>query len=298
MSDTRVLLITPVYNEARQLDRVIRSVAAQTAPPARWLIVDDGSTDGTFEIASELARDVPFLSVLRAPPHAHEGDGDRLEAAFEAKAFNWALDQLPLDDFTHLGKLDGDIELVPTYLEAVLAEFDADARLGIAGGTIEEPTGPHGEWQRVRVPSYHVHGALKLYSRACFEAIGGMVDRLGWDTIDETRARMQGFRTRALPILVRHHRPAGSAQGVLRGRARAGHCAYILRYQLWWVVLRSVEVGRRKPILLSGFAFLFGYVRAWLRRGWRVEDEAFTRFTRAELRARLRRALRLQAARC
>ena len=47
------------------------------------------------------------------------------------------------------------------------------------------------------VPGYHVRGALKLYSRACFEAIGGIEERLGWDTIDETYARMRGFRTQS-----------------------------------------------------------------------------------------------------
>ena len=50
-----------------------------------------------------------------------------------------------------------------------------------------------GRWRPARVPPHHVRGALKLYSRECFEAIGGVQERLGWDTIDEVYARMAAF---------------------------------------------------------------------------------------------------------
>ena len=63
----------------------------------------------------------------------------------------------------------------------------------------------------------------------CLEAIGGITERLAWDTVDETYARMRGFDTRSLPELVaRHHRHWGSADGRLRGRARHGECSWIL----------------------------------------------------------------------
>src|SRR5688500_5377712 len=95
------------------------------------------------------------------------------------------------------------------------------------------PVGRDVSLKDVPIPDYHVHCALKLYTRECFAAIGGMKEGLGWDTIDETYARMNGFRTRSLATVVaRHHRPAGSAPGTLRGRARAGRCAYIVRYGL------------------------------------------------------------------
>ncbi len=88
-----------------------------------------------------------------------------------------------------------------------------------------------------------------------------MQERLGWDTIDETYARMHGFRTRAFPELVaHHHRPWGSADGTLRGRARHGQCAYIVHFTLPWVTLRAFKVARVRPRGLSGVAFLYGYV--------------------------------------
>jgi len=285
----RVLLITPARDEADHLEATVRAVAAQTRPPERWLIVDDGSTDGTAELLARLAEQVSFLEVRQAPPRQHRDGEDGLATAAEAVAFNAALADVELEGFTHIGKLDADVELPPDYLERLLGRFAAEPDLGIAGGTLLESEG--GAWRPTKVPANHVRGALKLYSRECFAAIGGIEERLGWDTIDETYARMRGFETRSLPELqARHHRPVGTRGGALRGRARHGHCAYILRYGFWWVALRSLKVACQRPRGLSGLAFLYGYLRAALLRQGRVEDEDYRRFVSRELRGRVRAA--------
>jgi len=282
----RLLLITPARDEAAHLAGTIRAVAAQTRRPDLWLVIDDGSTDGTAEILREMAAEVPFMRVLQAPRWESDPEADRLSLAAEARAFNAALASVELSEFTHVGKLDADVELTPEYFERLLANFDRDPRLGIAGGILLERTGR--DWTPTRIPAYHVRGALKLYSRGCFEAIGGIEERLGWDTIDETYARMRGYETRSLPeITARHHRPVATRGGALRGRARHGQCAYILRYGVWWVILRSFKVALQRPYGLSGIAFLYGYFRAYLKAQPKVEDERFKRFVRDELRMRL-----------
>jgi poly-beta-1,6-N-acetyl-D-glucosamine synthase len=284
---SRLLLITPARDEAAHLETTIRAVAAQTRPPDLWLIVDDGSTDATPELLARLAAEVPFLEVRQAPQKQRRRDEDGLALAAEAVAFNAALASVDLSGFTHVGKLDADVELSPTYFEQLLAHFDAERELGVAGGVLYERGGSG--WEATKVPAYHVRGALKLYSRECFEAIGGIEERLGWDTIDETYARMRGYATRSLPqATARHHRPVATRGGVLRGRARHGQCAYVLRYGAGWVALRSLKVGLQRPYVLSGLAFLYGYFRALLKAQPKVEDGDFKRFVRAELRARVK----------
>jgi biofilm PGA synthesis N-glycosyltransferase PgaC len=281
----RLLLITPVRNEQGNIERTARAVAAQLHPPDLWLVVDDGSDDATPEILRRLAAEIPFLRVLEAPPRTGSAR-DRLAVAAEARAFNWALSHVDPRDFTHIGKLDGDVELPVDYFHRLIGAFRREPALGLAGGTLVEWA--RGAWREDRNPTYHVRGALKLYTQGCFEAIGGIEERLGWDTIDETYARMRGFVTRSLPELVaRHHRPVGSADGALRGHARHGECAYIVRYGPIWVLLRSLKVARYAPYGLSSLAFLYGYARAALQSRPRVEDEHFRRFVRRELRARL-----------
>lgn len=289
---SKVLIVSPVRNEALHVERTARAMAAQTRPPDLWVVADDGSDDRTLDILLRLEREIPFMRVLSVPQR-RQCSRDRLTAALEAIAFNWALSQVSTRGWTHIGKLDGDVELPPGYLAEVLAEMESDPRLGIAGGRLVEPFGRG--WRKLRIPPYHVHGAVKLYSAECFSAIGGMQERLGWDTIDETYARMRGFRTRSLPhVVARHHRPSASAQGRLRGFARWGACAYVARYPGLWVSLRSLKVATMSPPGLAGLAFLYGYARAALRSAPRVEDEEFRRFVRRELRARMIRPLSLR----
>lgn len=290
----RLLVISPIRNEAGHLERVARAMAAQNRPPDLWLLVDDHSTDGTCEVAERLASEIPFISVLKAPEHPPLANPrDRLASAAAPRTFNFGLSSVEWREFTHIAKLDGDIELPPEHFERLLAEFEADETLGMAGGLRRELI--DGKWWLERVPTeHHVPGALKCYSRECLEAIGGIQERLGWDTIDETLARMRGFRTRTFEDLVAvHHRPWGSADGTLRGRARYGMAAYVACYPAYWVALRSLKIATTRPRGISGIAFFYGYARAALQRAPKVEDDEFRRAIRRETRGRVLGMLRL-----
>jgi biofilm PGA synthesis N-glycosyltransferase PgaC len=291
-STASILIVSPVRNEAAHIERVVRAVAGQELTPARWIVIDDGSDDATLEILRSLEPGVPCLEVVNAGGHAGRAVGDRLARALEAVNFNRGLALADRAAFTHIMKLDGDIELPPDHLARMMERFAANPRLGIAGCVLDEPLDSGGR-RRIGIPSHHVHGAVKCYSLACFEAIGGIRETLGWDTIDETYARMRGFETRTFREAVStHHRPIGSADGTLRGHARHGQCAYIVHYTPTWVALRAAKVATRRPRILSGGAFLYGYVGAACRRTDRLADDDFRRFTRSELRRRILRAPR------
>ena len=290
--EPRVLIVSPVRNEAAHIERVVRSLAAQERPPDRWIVIDDGSTDGTSQLLDSLAAGVSFMEVHHTngqTPHA--GARDRLARAAAPRTFNAGLARAELDEYTHIMKLDGDIELGPSYLRVLLKRFAADPALGLAGGVLIEPK-PGGGMRPLAIPRHHVHGALKCYTRECLTAIGGVREQLAWDTIDEVYARMHGFSTASFDDLVSvHHRPWGSADGSLRGRARLGECAYISHYPPFWIILRSLKLSFVRPWGMVGLAYLFGYVRAALRRRRRVQDPAYRRFTRRELRRRVAKSL-------
>lgn len=285
--DERVLIISPVRNEVAHIERIVRSVAGQERPPDLWMVVDDGSTDGTREQLEELAAGVPFMRVVSTPADFTVASRDRLAAAAAPRAFNFGLDQAGgPDGFTHIGKLDGDTELPLDYFARLLAEFRSNPRLGIAGGVRLERDGDG--WKDLPIPRMHVPGALKLYTSECFTAIGGMLEMLGWDAIDETYARMRGFETRSFPELQTwHHRGWGTADGRLRGRVRYGHSSYVARQGPLWVTLKAAKVAQLPPRGVSGLAYLYGYARAWIRSAPRVEDPEFRRFVRRELRRRM-----------
>jgi glycosyltransferase involved in cell wall biosynthesis len=297
MSEHRLLIITPVRNEAAHIERVAHGLAAQTRRPEQWLVVDDGSDDETPQILEHLSAELDFMQVVSTPPSFTRAATDRLAVAAAPRAFNYGLhtiDPRDLSMFTHLGKLDGDVELFPDYFARILAEFDRDPGLGIAGGVVLEQH--DGEWQATTSAREHVRGALKLYSRECFAAIGGVRERLGWDGIDEVMARMRGFDTCSFDdAKAYHHRHTGSADGRLRGHVRWGEAHWILHHGLPWTLMRAGKVAQVKPRGISGVAYVYGYGRAAARRVPRVDVEGYRRFVRAEQHRRIRARLRRPA---
>ena len=109
-------MVSPMRNEAKHLEAVIRAMAAQTRPPDEWIVVDDGSTDETREILDRAAEDLGFLRVVSAPAFPMPEGADRLSHAAAPRVFNYGLSLA--SEFTYVGKLDGDVELPPTTSSA------------------------------------------------------------------------------------------------------------------------------------------------------------------------------------
>ena len=166
----RLLIVSPVYNEAAHVDRTARAVAAQTRRPDRWVIVDDGSTDDTVAVARRWERELDFLTVVEAPQDVGPG-ADNLALARPPRAFNLGLEHAGWSDYEFIGKLDGDVELPPDWYETLLDRFEADQRLGLAAGRLAEPT--PGGWTMIPIPAIHVHGAVKLYRRGAWRRSAG-----------------------------------------------------------------------------------------------------------------------------
>jgi hypothetical protein len=288
----RILLVSPVRNEAEHIAEVALAVAAQSRPPDLWLVVDDDSDDGTLERLRGLEREIGFMRVLSVPNGLTEDSGDRLAAAAVERAYAWALENVDWRSFGYIGKLDGDTVLPAHFLAEMLERFEADPGLGLAGGALTERS--DGEWKAVPTPRDHATGLARIYRRECFEKIGGIPERLGSDPIAVTYGRMNGYSARTFDDLpVRHLRPMGSRQGILHGRARHGATHYIVGYGLAWAMLRSGMLAvRSRPPLLGGAAFLFGYLRAALGPTEQVRDPSFREFTRQEQRRRLLGAAR------
>ena len=71
----RYLLVSPCRNEAAYMRRTLDSVAAQSLTPARWVIVDDGSTDDTPQILADYAARHDWITVVSKPDRGHRAVG-------------------------------------------------------------------------------------------------------------------------------------------------------------------------------------------------------------------------------
>jgi len=293
------VLVTPARNEAGLIEQTIRSVLAQSVLPRKWIIVSDGSTDGTDEIVQRYASEHDWIELLRLPERRHR------HFAAKAHAFNAGYAHLssvlyPLSSdsgFDLIANLDADITFGPDYFEFLLQKFSGNPQLGVAGTPFVE------DHDRLDQHSYahqfansmHVSGACQMFRIECFVQVGGYspVKAGAIDWVAVTTARMKGFQTRTFTEKVCfHHRKLGvgsGSPGKLPMWFHYGRKAYLVGGHPLWECSRGLFRMWERPFILGGLCFIAGYTWAALHRSERAVSRELMHFHRAEQMARLRR---------
>src|SRR5712692_6735967 len=277
----RYLAITPARDEEQFLPGLISSMAAQTRAPQRWIIINDGSADGTAQILDEAARQYHWIKPIHlARNRPREAGGESVIMQFLPRGAWQGVD--------FIFRLDADLSFAPDFVELMLKEFAANPRLGIAGATLYEPV--NNRWHEVpEFHTFHTRGATKMYSSVCFAAIEPLEGCRGWDTIDEMRALMRGFKTQSFRhIRAYHHRPQGEAAGAWQGYFGKGQSAYYIGYSPIFLLARAARMAVTRPV--SALCMIAGYFESQLRRRPKVDDTELITFIR---RQQVRRLLML-----
>ena len=216
-------LILPTYDEAENVEAIVRAadaVLAAAAPEGhRILVVDDGSPDGTGQIADRVALELPALRVLHRTERA--GLGPAYLAGFARALEEGAGFVLEMDsDFSH------DPADLARLLDA--ARGDADLVLGsryVPGGSVSDWgrrrrwISRGGSWYARRVLGLGVRdltGGFKCFRAEVLRAIDlPTVRSAGYAFQVELtyRAIRQGFRVREVPITFRERQRGTSKMG-------------------------------------------------------------------------------------
>ena len=272
------LLISPCRNEAVYVRETLDSVIAQSLRPAKWVIVDDGSTDDTPRILAEYARRHDWIEIVT------RGDrGGRSVGRGVIEAFYAGYRTINPDDYEYLCKLDLDLRLPPRYFEILAARMAANPRIATCSGKcyVEE----RGRLVSEGMGDDTSIGASKFYRVSCFKAIGGFVRELMWDGIDCHRCRMKGWIACSWDdpeLRFVHLRPMGSSQqSVYAGRMRHGAGQYFMGTGLLYMAASAASRLNHKPYVLGSLAMFWGWLRSALERRRRLEDQEFRRALRA-----------------
>lgn len=269
------LLISPCRNESAYMRQTLESVVAQSIKPAKWVIVDDGSTDDTARILAEYQTKHNWIQVVTRSDRGHRAVGPGVIEAFYAgyKAVN-------PDDYEYLCKLDLDLRLPSRYFEVLMNRMAADPRIATCSGKAYiEKNGMliderHGDETSL--------GMTKFYRVSCFKAIGGFVREVMWDGIDCHRCRMNGWIACSWDepdLRFVHLRPMGSSQqSIYTGRMRHGFGQYFMGTSLIFMTASAVSRVNEKPYVLGSLAMLWGWVKSALQGKPRYGDMEFRRF--------------------
>jgi glycosyltransferase involved in cell wall biosynthesis len=271
------VLITPARNEAAFIELTIKSVISQTIKPLKWVIVSDGSTDGTDDIVKKYATENNWIELVRMP--------ERVERHFAGKvyAFNAGYAQVKDLKYDIIGSLDADISFEKDYFSFLLRKFVEKPRLGVGGTPFREGAVQY-DYRFSR--KEHVSGACQLFRKKCFESIGGYVP-LKAGAIDLTAvvsARMKGWKTETFPEKhCVHHRQMGTAKAhILIATFKSGYGDYPMGVHPAWQLFRSIYQMSRKPVIFGGLFLLAGYVWAMLTRAQSPVSTEFVHFRRKE----------------
>ena len=283
--NSNYVLITAVRNEEAYIDYTIQSILAQTILPKKWIIVSDGSTDGTDEIIMKYTTRNDFMVLIR-----RKTKNEGVDFSSKVQAIYEGYNQLRGIEYDFMGILDGDVSFNPYYYENVLIKFDENHDLGIAGGIVFDK---YAERNVRRSPGYseYIPGCIQLFRRKCYEDIGGLtpIKDGGEDTVAVIMARMNGWKVEAFEDLnVLHHKCSEAARGKLKESFRDGKLYYSLGSHPLFEIIKSIRRLSTRPFFLYAFTRMCGYIWSYYQKQNRPVSAAFIKYLRKEQLSRLK----------
>jgi cellulose synthase/poly-beta-1,6-N-acetylglucosamine synthase-like glycosyltransferase len=250
----------------------------------KWVIVSDGSTDGTDDIVKNYMGANPWIVLLRMP--------ERKERHFAAKvhAFNAGWAEVRSLKPSVIGNLDADVSFGPEHFDYLVRKFDSDPALGVCGAPFREGSQQY-DYRFTNIEN--VWGGCQLFRRECYEAIGGYtpVKGGGVDHIAVVSARIKGWKTRTFTDKVCiHHRVMNTAeQGALKAKFKLGAKDYSFGNHPVWELSRTFYQTTNPPLVLGGLALGAGYFWSMFRGKERSVSREVVAFTRREQMRRLKK---------
>lgn len=272
----KYIIITPVRDEEKYLEYTLKSVFDQTIKPLEWVIINDGSTDNTGKIIDEFARRYPWIH----PVH-RENRGFRQAGGGVIEAFYDGYRALITNKWDFIVKLDGDLSFDADYFARCFDMFKQNVRLGIGGGVIESVVNGIKVLENHQL--FHVRGATKIYRKECWDAIGGLLKAPGWDTLDEVKANMLGWKTQSFfDLKLTHYRPTGAADGTWKNYVKNGRANYISGYHPLFMFMKCIKRVIEKPYFIVSFGLLYGFIEGYIKRIPQVDDRELIRYLRKQ----------------
>ena len=291
MGVPRYIAVTVCRNEEELIGRCVGSVLGQSYPPSCYVVVDDGSTDGTLDILRSFGSKIDVISLDRHHQFQRGGHLLRLFLLGVSRA------KKQTEDWEFLLSVDADEVLGRYYVEKLVDKMRSNPRLGMTSGVPYSKT--DGGYLKIERASFNVWNGARLYRRACFDEIHNIPVMQGWDVWIQFEANRLGWETKPFDdVNFLEERPWGDP-GPLSFTfwARRGFVRRILGFSLLAQILSSFMRMTEKPYLLGSITFLLAFLLYGLQKNKLLPKDYYSfvkkhtiKMVRAEINKTISRA--------
>ena len=103
-------IVTPVKDEINFFPKTVNSILSQEVKPQKWIIIDDGSEDGTTELIKKAEKENDWIEGIYREPNKNRKPGGEF-------VLKIGLDKLNLDDYEFIVRMDGDLKFESNYFK-------------------------------------------------------------------------------------------------------------------------------------------------------------------------------------
>tara|TARA_B100000963_G_scaffold110440_1_gene96127 strand:- start:34802 stop:35662 length:861 start_codon:yes stop_codon:yes gene_type:complete len=264
-------VIVAFKDEIGYIEKMLKTLINQSLVPEEVILVNDCSSDGSEKAVKEIIKDYKNFRVINNISIDSYEPGKKI-----IKSFLLGYENLK-KEYDFIVKLDADILLPLNYFKKISHAFKNE-NIGIVGGYLYQKN-KKGKWFLEHpMDKNHVRGAIKSYSKDCYNSIGGLKPTMGWDSVDELLALYNGFEVKTLPNLKVKHlripnkRFSNNKKAILQGKA-----FYKMRYGFFISLLASLKILFQTFNFIFFFNVILGYIISMFKKEKHVVsiDEGF-----------------------
>lgn len=245
----RTLVITPTYDEAVNIEEFLQRARA-ALPDADILVVDDGSPDGTADLAARVGHELGQIDVLRRSQK--QGLGEAYRAGFAVGIER---------GYDILVEIDADLSHDPAVLPRLIAEITQGADLAIGSRYVPGGATPNWPWHRRALSRYGCRYSAFMLRMGVRDLTAGYrayrAETLEAAGYASTRANGYGFQIELT------YRVAGNGGAIVEvpivftdrvlGTSKMSHRIALEAIALvtWWGIRDIGKKRRRKQVIPS-----------------------------------------------
>ena len=265
-------IVTPVKDEINYFPKTVKSILSQDVKPHKWIIIDDGSTDGTTEVIKKAEKENDWIEGIYREPNNNRKPGGEFVLGI-------GLEKLNINNYDFIVRMDGDLDFGSNYFKVLFEKFDDNPKLGIASGVCFITR--NGKQIEEKHPRFHTRGPLKTYRTQCYKDINGLLNCLGWDSIDELKANMLNWNTQSFPELRIHHlKKTQSSGGIFRGGFNKGVASYNSGSHPLYVLSKALYILLFLRYKSNSIGLLWGHFSSVIKLKPRPIDKNLVKYIR------------------